>query len=158
EQRADPDISYRLIRNLRMNPRPITLKRSKAKFGHLSTAALVIAAAGCAFGQYAPPPPPQPFQCFINESLRKNDPYINNWDLGGSARLRFEDKEGFGIPGSPGSVDFRENNADVENAYFLEKIRLRAGYTDKWWSVLAEGQSSLAQDDDRWAYANNPKV
>src|SRR6266850_2331611 len=30
--------------------------------------------------QYAPPPPPQPFGGFLNEGLRKNDPYMAAWD------------------------------------------------------------------------------
>ena len=30
-----------------------------------------------AFAQYAPPAPPAPFQGFINEWLRKDDPYMN---------------------------------------------------------------------------------
>src|SRR5437762_11420579 len=29
--------------------------------------------------QYAPPPPPQPFAGFVNEALRKNDPYMTAW-------------------------------------------------------------------------------
>src|SRR4029079_5022608 len=30
--------------------------------------------------------------------------------------------------------------------------------TGKWWSVYAEGRSSLEQSDERFAYANNPAV
>jgi hypothetical protein len=65
--------------------------------------------------------------------------------------LRYEVKDEFGIQGVPGSVDFRDRGPDNENDYFLEKIRLRVGYTDKWWGAFAEGRSSLAQSDDRWA-------
>jgi hypothetical protein len=116
-----------------------------------ATAALVVAAVNQVYGQYTPPPAPAPFQGFVNEWLRQDDPYMNKWDFGGSVRLRYEVRDNFGIPGVPGSVDFREHGADVDNAYMLERIRVRIGYTDKWWSALAEGRSSLAQGDDRFA-------
>src|SRR4051794_20116818 len=83
---------------------------------------------------------------------------MNKWDFGGNARFRYEAKEGFAIPGIAGSVDFRKKGADVSNEYFLERIRFHAGYTEKWWSVYVEGRSSLAQSDERFAYANNPAV
>lgn len=117
----------------------------------LTAGALVLAAANQIYAQYAPPPPPQPFAGFLNEYLRKNDPYMNRWDFGGSLRVRYEVRDNFGIAGIPGSMDFRKNGADVDNAYLLERLRLRAGYTDKWWSVLVEGRSSLAQNDERFA-------
>src|SRR5262245_28147414 len=131
---------------------------------HLTTLAastMVLAAIDQAYAQYTPPPPPTPFQGFINEWLRKDDPYMNKWDFGGSLRLRYEVKDNMAIaipPGTPARLDFRERGADVDNSYLLERLRFRAGYTDKWWSVLAEGRSSLAQGDERWAYANNPVV
>jgi hypothetical protein len=124
----------------------------------LSVGALVLAAANELYAQYAPPPPPAPFQGFINERLRKDDPYMNKWDFGGSVRARYEVKDGFGIQGQPGSIDFRAHNADMDNDYFVERIRLRAGYTDKWWGALVEGQASLAQSDERYAYPNTPPV
>ena len=40
-------------------------------------------------------------------------------------------KEGFAIPGVTGSVDFRANGADVDNEYFLGRIRVHGGYTAK---------------------------
>src|SRR5262245_47126852 len=108
--------------------------------------------------QYAPPPPPAPFQGFLNEYLRSKDPYMNQWDFGGNVRLRYEVKEGFAIQGVPGSLDFREHGADVDNEYLLTRIRFHAGYTDKWWGAYAEGRSSLAAGDERFAYANVPLV
>lgn len=107
--------------------------------------------------QYTPPPPPAPFPGFLNEYLRKDDPYMNAWDIGGSARVRYELKDGNGIAGVPGSVDFRQNGPDNHNAYFLERLRLRASYTDKWFSVFAEARSSLAQGDERVAFAGPPR-
>ncbi len=118
----------------------------------------MLAAVQQTYGQYTPPTVLPPFPGFVNEWLRKDDPYMNKWDFGGSVRARYEVKDGYGIPGVPGSVDFRAHNADVANDYFLERIRFRAGYADKWWSALVEGESSLAQSDQRWAYANNPFV
>jgi hypothetical protein len=109
-----------------------------------------------ALAQYAPPPPPAPFQGFINEALRKDNPYMNQWDFGGSVRLRYEVKDNFGIPGVPGSMDFRENGADVDNTYWMTRIRFRGGYTDKYFSALVEGRSSIVISDERWAYFSTP--
>src|ERR1043166_973847 len=124
----------------------------------LLAGALGLATVPDAHGQYAPPPPPAPFQGFLNEYLRGQDPYMNQWDFGGNVRLRYEAKEGFAIPGVTGSFDFRDHGADVDNEYLLSRIRFHAGYTDKWWSIYGEGRSSLAQGDERFAYANNPPV
>jgi len=123
----------------------------------LSVGALFLGALTEAFAQYAPPPPPAPFQGFINEWLRKDDPYMNKWDLGGALRVRYEVRDNFGIAGIPGSLDFRENGADVDNVYLLERLRYRVGYTDKWWGALVEGRSSFAQSDERFA-ATGPVV
>ena len=121
-----------------------------------SAASLLLLAAD-AFAQYTPPPPPSPFPGFINEALRADDPYMNAWDFGGFARFRYEHKDGNGIPGVPGSLDFRELNADTHNAYFIERLQLRAAYTDTWWSILTEARSSLSQGDERSAFAGNPR-
>ncbi len=94
----------------------------------------------------------------VNDYLRQSNPAFTNFDIGGSVRGRYEVKEGYAIQGVAGSLDFRAHNADVNNDYFLEKIRLRAGYTGQWWGALVEGESSLAQSDERFAYANNPAV
>lgn len=127
----------------------------------LTTAAALAASALFAIpstqAQYAPPPPPSPFPGFLNEFLRKDDPYMNAWDLKGFARLRYEVQDGRGIPGVPGSIDFRDKNTDNHNAYFLELIRYQVAYTDKWWSALVEGRSSFAQGDERPAFAGPPR-
>src|SRR4051812_31187898 len=130
------------------------------QFWSLAGYALWISGVGIAtaHAQYAPPPPPAPFAGFVNEYLRKQDPYLAQWDFGGSLRLRYEVKDGFAIPGEGAgattSLDFRKNNADVENDYLLTKLRLRLGYADKWWSVMVEGRSSYAVSDERFAYVN----
>jgi hypothetical protein len=81
---------------------------------------------------------------------------MNQWDFGGSVRLRYEMKDNFGIPGVPGSMDFREHGADVDNTYWMTRIRFRGGYTDKWFSALVEGRSSIVTSDERWAYFSTP--
>src|ERR1039458_4475072 len=62
----------------------------------LSAGALVLAALDEVHAQYTPPPPPAPFQGFINEFFRAKDPYMNQWDFGGEIRVRFEAKEHIG--------------------------------------------------------------
>ncbi len=99
-----------------------------------------------------------PFAGFANEALRQHDPAITNWDLGGNLRLRYEVKDGFAIPGSPGSMDFRGHGADVSNDYFLSRLKVHGGYAQSWWSVWVEGRSSMVADDERYAYPNSPAV
>jgi len=126
----------------------------------LGTGVLVLAAISQVYSQSTPAPAsaPAPFAGFLNEYLRKNDPSMNQWDFGGAARARFEAKEGFAVQGVAGSMDFRDNGGNQGNEYFLERIRYHAGFTQKWWSAFVEGQSSLAQSDERYAYANSPVV
>src|SRR6266404_1404234 len=124
----------------------------------ITAVAFMLVQPGQTSAQYAPPPPPAPFQGFVNEWLRKDNPYMSQWDIGGNVRLRYELKDNFAISGAPGSLDFRDHGADVNNDYFLERIRYRIGYNEKWWSFLVEGRSSLAQSDERSAYTNFPPV
>ncbi len=113
----------------------------------LSVGALALAAAHEAHAQYAPPPPTQPFPGFLNDYLRKKDPYYSVWDIGGAARLRYELKEnGVGLP--PAS-DFRKTGVDNDNSYFSDKILVHAGYTAEWWSAFVQGRSSSTTGDDR---------
>ena len=132
----------------------------KKQLTTLAAGAVVLTAAEDLSAQYAPPPPPTPFAGFINEALRKNNPYLNAWDFGGSLRVRYEVRDGFAIAGvgagATTSLDFRDHGADVNNSYLLEKLRFRVGYTDKWWGAFVEGRSSLAQDDERFASTAPP--
>lgn len=116
----------------------------------LVAGALVLAALNHVHAQYTPPPPPVPFPGFINEALRKNDPYMTVWDIGGAVRLRYELKEnGMGLP--PAN-DFRKVTTATtqnDNDYFSSKILARVAYTDKWWSAYVEGRSSETFGDDR---------
>ncbi len=134
------------------------VKNLKPVFKKLSAGALVLAAFEHAHAQYTPPPPPAPFQGFINEFFRAKDPYMNQWDIGGNTRFRYENRQGYGIPGITGSVDFRDHGTKVNNDYYLTRTRLHVGYTDKWWSAFVEGQSSTANNDARYAYADAPAV
>ena len=99
--------------------------------------------------QYAPPPPTRPFPGFINEWLRKDDPYMAAWDIGGSVRMRYEIKENGGATGAGSAGDFRANGVDNDNSYLMSRIRARLGYTGKWFNVLVEGRSSSTTGDDR---------
>ena len=53
----------------------------------------MLAAAHSVYAQYTPPAPLQPFPGFINTYLRNQDAYLANWDVGGSARFRYEVRE-----------------------------------------------------------------
>ena len=123
----------------------------------LASSALVLGSAVPTLAQYTPPPPTQPFPGFINDYLRKKDPYYANWDIGGAVRLRYELKEG-GL-GLPPLNDFRDAtaaNGKNDNDYFSTKVLARVGYTDKWWSAMVEGRSSLTYSDSRSATGAGP--
>lgn len=139
--------------NMKPTPNCSPMRRHLAS----TSAASLLLLAPAALAQYTPPPPPAPFAGFINEALRKNDPYMSAWDFGGLARVRYEIKDGAGIQGIPGSLDFRAFNTDNHNAFFIERLQLRGAYNAKWWSLYAEGRSSLAQGDERFAYPSNPR-
>ncbi|HUC84837.1 MAG TPA: alginate export family protein [Candidatus Acidoferrales bacterium] len=119
--------------------------------------AFLLVALNEAKGQYTPPPP-SPFQGFINEYMNSLNGCTNHWNIGGVDRERYVAYEGYGIAGKPGSVDFRDHGASVDNQYLLSRIRLLVAYADDWWSAYVEGQSSLADGDHRAAYANAPAV
>lgn len=118
-------------------------------FGLLS--AIVCAAETVSSSSSAPPG-------LINDCLQSNSKTFAPWDFGGSVRLRYEVKDHFAIIGTPGSLDFRDHGTDVDNSYMLERIRFHGGYNEKWFGMMLEGQSSLAQGDDRAAYTNSPPV
>jgi hypothetical protein len=113
---------------------------------------LLLAAAPAARAQYVPSTPARPFPGYLNEWLR-SDPYMNAWDIGVNARVRYEDKDGAGFTYSGSNADFRDKGtaltADNENAYWLSRIMPRVGYTDKWWNFLVELRSSASVSDER---------
>lgn len=114
--------------------------------------ALVLATAQTIYAAEPPAPvPPKKSAGLLNDSLRQNSTNFAPWDIGGGLRLRYEDHEGYGVAGSPGSIDFRDHGANISNDYFLSRLRLHLGYSDKWWGVYVEGRSSLAWSDERFA-------
>jgi len=116
----------------------------------IATSSIVLAAINSVYAQYTPPPPVAPFPGFINEALRKNDPYMNQWDIGGSVRLRYEAKEGgMGLPPANDFRDITPPGAQNDNDYYSSKILARIAYTDKWWSFYVEGRSSMTMGDVR---------
>ena len=130
----------------------------KTNLTTLSTGALVLAALNDVQAQYTPPPPPSPFQGFINEAWRAKDPSADQWDIGGAFRGRYQANEGYAIGGTAGSVDFRNHGVTTDNEYYLMRFRLHVGYTDKWWGGYLEPQSSIDKSDLRAAYADVPAV
>src|ERR1051325_3413442 len=116
----------------------------------LTASALMLAACSQVHGQYAPPPPPQPFAGFLNDYLRKQDPYLSVWDIGGAVRLRYEWKEnGLGLPPANDFRKITPPGTQNDNASLSDKVLARVSYTDKWWSVYVEGRSSSTWGDDR---------
>ena len=112
-------------------------------------AILSAAAATSAPGDYDPTKPVRPSTGLFNDWLRDDNPSAAAWDIGTQVRLRYELRDNFGILGTTGSLDFRRDGADVDNAYFLHRIKPRVGYTHEWFNVLVEGRMSGSTDDDR---------
>ena len=112
---------------------------------------LALAATPTVLGQYTPPPPLAPFPGYANQYLRNKDPYLANWDIGGTVRFRYEIRENGLI--APPANDFKSGVAN-DNSYFEDKLLLRVGYTAKWWSALLEGRSSSVTGDSRGSAPN----
>src|SRR5438477_621439 len=92
----------------------------------LASSALVLAMTiSVGAGDYSPTSPIRPSPGLINEWLRKDDPYMAAWDIGVQTRLRYEIRDNFGIAGSPGSLDFRDHGADVDNSFLMLRVRPR---------------------------------
>ena len=108
----------------------------------------------------ATPPAPTPIASagVVNDWLRQQSADFIPWNVGGSLRGRYENKQGYGISGIHGSADFSAQGAKVDNNYYLTRTRLHIGYTETWWNAFVEGQSSTANNDARYAYANSPAV
>jgi hypothetical protein len=136
---------------------------SLRKFGALSGLASISFLVGDASAQTKPAAALPPFPGYFNEWLREQDPSWSTWDIGGSERVRFEDHQGYGIPGLGGSPstpnnDFREHGADTDNSYWLPRLRLHVGLNEPWWGAYVEARSSLESGDKRFAYGNVPAI
>jgi Alginate export len=115
-----------------------------------SSSALVLAMSASVYaGDYSFTGPVRPSAGLVNDWLRQDNPSMAAWDVGVLARLRYEIRDNFGIAGSPGSFDFRQSGADVDNAYLLYRIKPHVGYTAPWYSVFVEGRFSGSTGDDR---------
>ena len=133
----------------------------------LARAALSLAALHLAPGlraQYAPPPAPGPSAGFLNQELHAWDPSSSHWDLGGSLRVRYEVREN--NLAAPANNDFAPRSLRVpaasatvvpvanDNAFVADKLLVRVGYTEMWWSVRVEGRSSSVTGDRRGSAPN----
>ncbi|MCD6049314.1 MAG: hypothetical protein K0Q55_717 [Verrucomicrobia bacterium] len=115
----------------------------------LTSAFVLVAASSLYAGDFTVTAPVRPSQGFLNDYLRKDDPYMAAWDVGAQVRLRYEVKDNIVIAGAPGSLDFRDHGADVDNSYLLLRVRPRVGYTGEWFSAMVEGRHSSSTGDDR---------
>src|SRR5438046_6579979 len=115
-----------------------------------SAGALVLAMAASIYaGDYSPTSPVRPSAGLVNDWLRQDNPYMAAWDIGTQVRLRYEIRDNFGIAGTPKSVDFLHNGVNVDNAYFLHRIKPHIGYTAEWFSAFVEGRASGSTGDRR---------
>ena len=102
----------------------------------------------------APSPPPAKSAGLINDWLRQQSPSFTNWDIGGQIRARFEDREHYGILGTPGSVDFLAGPANTYNSFLMLREKVHAGYRPfDWLSLYGEARDSTTHNDSR-----NPNV
>lgn len=97
--------------------------------------------------------PLAPTPGYLNEWLRKDDPYMNSWNVGVLYWGRYESKQNGGFVGPGSLADFRRD-VDNDNSYYLQRVVPRIGYTDKWFEVFVQGRSSTATGDDRSSTAN----
>lgn len=107
---------------------------------------------------FDPTTPVRPSAGYLNDYLRQDNAGMAAWDLGVSTRIRYEMREGFGIPGKGGpGADFR-STVDNDNNYLLYRIRPRIGYNSEWFSALIEGRHSGTESDERNRPGPNPEA
>src|SRR3989441_3836024 len=122
----------------------------KLIFSYASSSSLVLAISASVYaGDYSPTSPLRPSAGLFNDWLRKDNPYMSAWDIGAQVRLRYEIRDNFAIAGTAGSADFLHNGRDVDNSYFLHRIKPHIGYTAPWYSFYIEGRASGTTGDDR---------
>lgn len=110
-------------------------------------AALSLAAA---LHAQSPPATPPPSAGLVNDWLRQQTKDFEPFDLGGQFRSRFEHREHFARPGTPGAVDFRADNVPTGNTYWLFRTKVHLGYSPvDWLRVYAEGRDSFSENDRR---------
>lgn len=97
--------------------------------------------------------PVAPTPGFLNEWLRKDDPYMSAWNIGVQYVGRYESKQNGGFVGAGSLADFRKD-VDNDNSYLLQRVVPRIGYTGKWFEVFIQGRHSSSTGDDRSSTAN----
>jgi len=120
-----------------------------ALFINVTGKSLFLLALAMAVGQAVPPARAQTAKTspgLLNEWLVNQEPAFKAWDLGLQSRVRQEFKWGAGI--AAGS-DFRRDNADDRNYYFLYRLKPHLGYSRDWFGFYVEGRHSGSLDDDR---------
>lgn len=119
--------------------------------------ALGLAAANAALGNdwtdISLTSPLAPTPGFLNEWLRKDDPYMASWNVGITYRGRYESKQNGGFVGPGSTADFRID-VDNDNSYLLQRLLPRVGYASRWFEVFVEGRHSSATGDDRSSTGN----
>lgn len=104
--------------------------------------------------QYAPPSSPVPAPGAIDDFLKTQAPALSGWDFGLNDRLRSENKSDAGTTHAGSNFDFFSapptNNS---NDYWLNRIFLRAAYTEGPVTVFVEGRSSYSFGDNRYTAA-----
>jgi hypothetical protein len=123
----------------------------------LTTRALLFAAAATATtasaDDYFTSPPSAPGPGLINEFLRGDNEKNAAWDIGVQVRLRYEDKNNFGVSqnGGPaaGANDFKSISADRNNSLEAERVTPHLGYNADWYGFFVEGRGSYTTGDDR---------
>lgn len=86
----------------------------------------------------------------LNDWLHKQAEDFQPLDLGGQFRPRFEHKEHFARPGTPGALDFRAEGVPTGNTYWLFRAKFHLGYAPAdWVQFFAEGRDSFALNDRR---------
>ena len=117
----------------------------KNRTSTLSLAALSLAAVAHAAD---PASAPKPSAGLLNDYLREQNEAFSAWDLGGQARVRFEAKDGYAVPGAGATaVDFSRSTPD--NNYWLFREKVHVGWNSSWIRIYAEGRDSESFKDKR---------
>src|SRR6266498_2271020 len=106
----------------------------------LNSSALVLAATATLYSANAQTntpapaaPPAAPSAGIVNDHLRKQSDFFNDWDIGGQARARYEFHSFYGVAGRAGAIDFREHGGIAHNDFLLLREKAHVGYSQPWW-------------------------
>ncbi len=101
--------------------------------------------------QTSAPSAPAPASAgLVNDRLREQSPAFEKWDLGGQVRARFDHREYFAVPTTPGAVDFSASTPIDDNSYLLLREKIHMGYKPiDWFNIFAEGRDSRSFNDRR---------